>query len=141
MKPRTLILMIVAVVCGLGASYMTSRLLAEREDKPPEAAPVEKVKLLVAKKTLEMHTALRSKPEELFQEKDFVKDDVPKEAFTPADLAKLKGKFLKRSLRRGDHVTAEDLIDNNFGLRNLPAGIRAVGIRVNVEETAGGCAS
>ena len=25
--------MVVAVVCGLGASYMTSRLLAERDDK------------------------------------------------------------------------------------------------------------
>ena len=30
MKPKTLILMVVAVTCGLGASYMTSRLLAER---------------------------------------------------------------------------------------------------------------
>src|SRR5436305_1695536 len=31
MKPKTLILMVVAVTCGLGASYMTSRLLAERQ--------------------------------------------------------------------------------------------------------------
>ena len=29
MKPKTLILMVVAVTCGLGASYMTSRLLAK----------------------------------------------------------------------------------------------------------------
>jgi len=28
MKPKTMILMAVAVVCGLGASFMTSRLLA-----------------------------------------------------------------------------------------------------------------
>ena len=43
MKPKTLILMVVAVTCGLGASYMTSRLLAERQ---PE--DTEKVKILVA---------------------------------------------------------------------------------------------
>ena len=30
MKPKTMILMVVAVVCGLGASYMTSKLLADR---------------------------------------------------------------------------------------------------------------
>ena len=30
MKPKTMILMGLAIVCGLGASYMTSRLLAER---------------------------------------------------------------------------------------------------------------
>ena len=45
MKPKTLILMVVAVSCGLGASYMTSRLLADREQD------VEKVAVLIAKKT------------------------------------------------------------------------------------------
>src|SRR5438309_2345178 len=52
MKPKTMILMVVAVVCGLGASYMTSRLLAEREDQkqaPPEVIvqQVPKVNVLV----------------------------------------------------------------------------------------------
>ncbi len=35
MKPKTMILMVVAVVCGLGASYMTSRLLADRSRAGP----------------------------------------------------------------------------------------------------------
>ena len=30
MKPKTIILMVVAVVCGLAASYMTSKVIAER---------------------------------------------------------------------------------------------------------------
>ena len=59
MKPKTLILMVVAVVCGLGASYMTSRLLAERDDKPADQPAMTKVKVLVAKKDLAMHTALK----------------------------------------------------------------------------------
>jgi len=141
MKPKTLILMVVAVVCGLGASYMTSRLLAERDDKAPEAPPVEKVTLLVAKKNLTMHTPLKNKPEDFFKEKEFVKDEAPKEALTKESLALLKGKFLKRSLRKDDHVTPDDLLDNNFGLKTLPNGKLGVGIRVNVEQIAGGFAS
>jgi pilus assembly protein CpaB len=141
MKSKTMILMVVAVVCGLGASYMTSRLLAERDDNPAEAPPVEKVTLLVAKKNMEMHTALRKKPEDFFVEKQFVKEDAPKDALAPEDLPKLKDKFLKRGLRKGDHLQAEDLMDGKFGLVALPNGMRAVGIRVNVEQIAGGFAS
>ena len=44
MKPKTMILMVVAVACGLGASYMTSKLLANRNNTP---APVETVDVLV----------------------------------------------------------------------------------------------
>jgi pilus assembly protein CpaB len=140
MKPKTLILMVVAVVCGLGASYMTSRLLAERDDKPAEAPPLEKVKLLVTKNNLAMHFALRAKPEDYFTEKEFVKDDAPKDALTKADADKLKGKFLKRSLRKGDHITSDDLIDGNPNLKNLSNGMRAVGIRVSPEQVASGFA-
>jgi pilus assembly protein CpaB len=141
MKPKTMILMAVAVVCGLGASYMTSQLLAQRDEGPAEAPVVEKVTLLVAKKNIDMHTALRKKPDDFFQEKTFVKDDAPKDALTPEDMPKLKDKYLKRGLRKGDHVLADDLMDNNFGLTALPNGMRAVGIRVNVESIAGGFAS
>ena len=38
MKPKTMILMVVAVVCGLAASYMTSRLLADKAPPPPVTA-------------------------------------------------------------------------------------------------------
>jgi Flp pilus assembly protein CpaB len=144
MKTKTMILMVVAVVCGLGASYMTSRLLAERDDHPAEAPPPEKVKVLVAVKNLQMHTALGKDPEKFknfFKEKEYSKDDAPKDALTMADLDKLKGKFLKRPLRGGDHITADDITDSTSGFKNLPNGMRAVGIRVNPEDIAGGFAS
>jgi Flp pilus assembly protein CpaB len=136
-----MILMVVAVVCGLGASYMTSRLLAERDDQPAEAPPAEKITVLVAKKNIAMHTSLGAKPEEYFVEKSFPKDDAPANAFALADKEKLRKKFLKRTLRQGDHITADDLMDNNFGLKGLPYGMRGVGIRVNIESIAGGFAS
>jgi len=141
MKPKTLILMVVAVVCGLGASYMTSRLLAEREDRAPEVVEIPKVKVLVAKKNIDMHAALRAKPEEFFVEREFVKDDnIPKEALTREDLAKLKGKFVKRSLKKGDFVRADDILDSNFGINTLPPGMRAVGIPISAGNSASGFA-
>ena len=46
MKPKTIALMVVAGVCGLGASIMTSRILAERSNQPSGEV---KVKVLKAK--------------------------------------------------------------------------------------------
>ena len=141
MKPKTMILLVVAVVCGLGASYMTSRLLAEREDKPAEAAVVEKVTLLVAKKNLEMHTPLKKKPEDFFQEKQFILEDAPKDALKPEDMAKLKDKYLKHGLRKGDHVLLDDVVENPLALKDLPIGMRAIGIPVNAAISYSGFAS
>src|SRR5262245_27214511 len=105
MKPKTMILMAVAVVCGLGASFMTSRLLAERDQQPVEQAPVvetPKVKILVAKMNLD-HGAAIKEPKEMFVEKTFSQEDAPKDGLV--DNKVLKGKFLKRPLRKNDHVT------------------------------------
>ncbi len=55
MKPKTMILMVVAVTCGLGASYMTSRLLAERQPSDED-----KVEILVAKKKLDMGMTIKN---------------------------------------------------------------------------------
>src|SRR5437870_2263695 len=122
MKPKTLILMVVAVSCGLGASYMTSRLLADRE------SDVEKVQVLIAKKTLNMGDIIKT-PEDLFDVKMFPSGEEPKAAITEID--KLRGRQLKRSLRNGDFVTPDDLIDGKMeqGLKYiLPPGHQAVGI-------------
>ena len=134
MKPKTMILMVVAVACGLGASYMTSRLLADRNHD------VEKVPILVARKKLNMGELIKA-PEELFEEKLFPKGDEPKMAIN--DFQKLKGQQLKRPLRAGDFVTADDLRgDDGLGLdTQLPDGHQAIGIRVKPDEIAGGFAS
>jgi len=138
MKPKTLVLMGVAIACGLGASYMTSRLLAERntDDEP-------RIEVLVAKKALNIGDTIKT-PEEAFQVKKFIKGDEPKDAVT--DVAELKNRVLKKPLRVGDHVTPEDLLndrDEGSGTMPivLPAGMRAVGVRVNLESGAFGWAS
>src|ERR1700688_4917230 len=127
MKPKTLILMVVAVTCGLGASYMTSRLLAERQPDDTE-----KVSILVAKKDLAMGLTIK-KVEDFFEEKKFFKGDEPRNAI--AEAKDLQARVLKRSLRLGDFVTGDDLLsDKDTSLsQGMPQGYRALGIKVNVE--------
>src|SRR4051794_38226322 len=102
MKPKTMILMAVAITCGLGASYMTSRLLAER---PPETE--DKVKVLVLKRNMNQGIVLRN-IEDMFEEKDFVSGQQPREAIV--DQSQLRGKVLKRSLRAGDFISQADIL-------------------------------
>jgi pilus assembly protein CpaB len=135
MKPKTLVLMGVAIACGLGASYMTSRLLAERntEEEP-------KVTVLVAKKNLNMGETIRV-PEDLFQEKRFTRGEEPPGAIEKYD--DLKNRILRTPRRTGDTVSQEDLISDLDSTQMsvfLPVGHRAVGVRVNVETGAFGFA-
>jgi pilus assembly protein CpaB len=140
MKPKTMILMVVAVTCGLGASYMTSQLLADRQQEQPEQQAVPKVTVLVAKRPLSPGTLFKT-PEEDFQPKQFDKGQEPANALT--DVGQLKGERLKRSLRVGDYVSKDDLVDKNGSslADDLPKGMRAIGLPVNQLVSASGFAS
>src|SRR5437588_11946903 len=102
MKSKTMILMVVAIGCGLAASYMTSRVIAERSD----AAPEEKVAVLVAKQNLPMGTVIKD-PERLFEEKQFIKGAEPKKAIR--NYEQLKDKDHNKPLSAEQFVTREDL--------------------------------
>lgn len=136
MKPKTMILMVVAVVCGLAASYMTSRLLAERSG--PEEQ--KKVTILVARKNMERGAGIKV-PQDMFQEKLVSEENAPQGAINSFD--ELKGRILQRSLRKDDFVSTGDLLnDKDTVMDNMLAnGYQAMGIRVNVESIAGGFAS
>src|SRR5262245_54247786 len=107
MKPKTMILMVVAIACGLGASYMTSRLLAERSSEPTDTQ--EKTTILVADKNLDMGLVIKN-PQDLFKEKQVYKSDEPRGAIVSFD--QLKNRQLKRPLRNGDYVGTEDLFSD-----------------------------
>jgi pilus assembly protein CpaB len=133
MKSKTLILMIVAIVCGLVASYMTSRVIADRQTPVEE----EKVSVLVAKQNLNMGLLLKD-PEKYFEEKQFTKGEEPKRAIK--DFEELKGRLLNKPLSAEQFVTAEDLNDKGGeGLSGLmQKGKRAVAIKVNADTSVGG---
>ncbi len=141
MKPKTMILMVVAIACGLAASYMTSQLLAERNNKPSEAEP-EKVMVLVAKNNLPTGLLIKE-PKEHFKEKAFLKGEEPQKALTAKDYDSLRDRRLIKPLSTDQFVSAEDLLDKNANSMavRLPEGMRAVGIKVNIQDIAGGFAS
>lgn len=131
MKPKTMILMGLAIVCGLGASYMTSRLLAERTTEEPE-----RVKILIAKRALSVGERIRN-PEELFEFKEVTKENEPPDAVKEFD--QLKNKIMKQSRNKGEHVTPNNINDKD-GL-DIPEGHQAVGVPVNLATTAHGLAT
>jgi pilus assembly protein CpaB len=141
MKPKTMILMVVAVGCGLAASYMTSQLLADRNTQPPPEQQ-EKIKILVARKDLHMGQLITD-PKDAFKEKNFIKGEEPAKALTDKDYDKLKDHRLVKPIGADQFVTAEDVLDKNAnGLANrLPKGMRAVGLRVDIHSIAAGFAS
>ena len=132
MKSKTVILMIVAIVCGLAASYMTSRVIADRKDTDDE-----KITVLVAKQNLAMGTMITD-AEKYFEEKPFTKGEEPKKAIR--DFAQIKDHRLNKPLSAEQFVTPDDLTDRGqdslSGL--MRKGMRAVGIKVNVDDIAGG---
>src|SRR5437764_14801282 len=86
MKPKTMILMVVAVACGLAASYMTSKLLAERKAQPPE----DRVPVLVAKTKVPKYTHLKD-PSKYFEQKWRLTADLPTSGYF-SDLKEIQGK-------------------------------------------------
>jgi pilus assembly protein CpaB len=134
MKPRTMILMVVAIVCGLAAMYMTNRLLA---DKAKPEAPTATVKVLVSKQKIGAWSPIK-KPEEVFEVKE-----VPEGTYSPkciTDFKDLKDQSLKQPLNEQMPVTRDDLVtDATAGLVGmLQPGQRAVAIKVTPESLVGG---
>src|SRR5688572_2689719 len=125
MKPKTMILMVVAVGCGLGASYMTSKLLADR-NKTAAAPPT--VGVLVAKARVPAWQPVKE-PEEFFEVKQYPQDLAPKKAL--GDFAEVKDQRFKNFIDEGKVVTQEDLVSKDqSGLDvKLAPGQRATAIK------------
>jgi len=134
MKPKTMILLVVAVGCGLAASFMTARLIADRNGDGNQEA---KVRVLVAKKRINPWTLL-DKPEVHFVHKEIPESAVPKKALK--EFSDLKDKRLNKVVSEETFVTTDDLVGKDLdGLEGqLPKGYRAVAIRVTPESLAGG---
>lgn len=134
MKPKTMMLMVVAIGCGLVASYMTSRLLAERNNTPP-AEP--RVPVLVAKQTVPAWVPIKE-PEKYFELKEVAESAVPKKAIR--DLEAVRGQRLMTPLSEEDYVLQDKLLNpEQTGLAGkMPAGSRAIALKVNAESLAGG---
>ena len=134
MKPKTIILLVVALGCGLGASIMTSRLLADRR-KADEPEPT--VMVLSARARVSGYSLLKE-PEKLFEVREVPVAFAPKHPVS--DLAELKDQKLNKTVGEGHVLVKDDLLSKEQSsiIENLLPGQRAVAVKVNPESVAGG---
>jgi pilus assembly protein CpaB len=134
MKPKTMILMVVAVSCGLGASYMTSQLLADRQ---AEAPAEEQVPVLVAKVRVPGWMVI-SDPEKYFEVKMLPESAVSKKSLRSFE--EIKGQRLNKPLDSERAAIQDDLLtkEQRSIIDNLVTGQRLIAVKVNPESLAGG---
>jgi Flp pilus assembly protein CpaB len=155
MRPKTIVLLLVAVVCGLVAALAASKLLSgfggPRDDPTLE--------VWVAKDDIKQDTKIE-KPEEMFERRRLLKERLPKNVLAvgnPADLkgksvtdkptavyldrsgnpADLKDKYVTRPLAKDQFVTQND-IDKQVPVITPPPGKVLKTLPVTAEEIAGG---
>jgi pilus assembly protein CpaB len=128
MKSKTMILMVVAVVCGLVASYLTSQLIAAKNKK---------VQILVAKKAIPQSTPIKN-PGEFFEQREWAESDAPQGAVT--DMKDLQDRVVLKDIAENTPVAINMLQDKSkVGLEGMLAPkTRGIAITVNAATTAGG---
>jgi len=128
MKQKNLVLMVVAVGCGLVAAFLTSQMSAR-------SAGVEQVEVIVAAKDLPVGTLLTK--DEL---KNAVKmKKVPKDGLPPAfvtDLNDLADKRLSRAVRMEETFNPADL--SKGGVITLPPGMDMISLQIGASNSAAG---
>jgi len=129
MKPKTMILLAVALTCGLGASYMTSKLLAERKGPAPE----ERVAILIANTSVPKYTVLTD-PDKYFEAKWRLKSEAPGSYFS--DLKEIKDKRVNKEFKADVHISPEDVADKMSGLP-IPDGFGSAAIAVSAKSAVG----
>jgi Flp pilus assembly protein CpaB len=102
MKNKSMVLLAVAIGCGLVAAFLTAKLGAGNKQ--------EMVPVLVAAKNLDQGTKL-DKIEEQFVRKPFTRESLPPEYVD--DPSMLKDKVLQRTIKAGSHCTPADLTPRN----------------------------
>ncbi len=124
MKSKSLILMVVAMGCGLIAAYTTAKLTAKGVD--------ETEKVLVATAEIKVGTVLKE-PEKLFVEIDYKKGTAPNSV---SDLERMKDKVVTRTVRPGQFLVTDDL-SSNFGI-SPPKGTKGMSIKVTPDSAVAG---
>jgi pilus assembly protein CpaB len=135
MKPKTIVLMVIAVGAGLAASFFTSRYLVGSSQ--PAAPPAEEeVPVLIAKQPIAAYTLL--KDPKMFEVKMMRKGDVTKDTVT--DFAKVDGRTLKYAMGKGKVLAESDLLPPGQDALHskLRPGERLMSVKVTPDTAAAG---
>lgn len=127
MRPRTMLLMGVAVACGLAASFMTAQYLKNQ-----------RAQVLIARHAIDAGTPLADY-EALFQVEERAVQDVPPGAVTSLQQLKPKAQdhLIKQSLNAGDVLAVDNIITRNL-ISTLRPGFTALSVRATPESSFSG---
>jgi len=127
-------LLVLALGCGLAAAFMTQRILAKRNDAPPE---IENVPVVVARKLVPAEKFILD-PNEWFEVQEKPANLVPSGAIR--ELKNVSAIKTIRLIPAGDFVKTDDIQTGaSIGLPSkVPAGMRAVPIPVDPRMIANG---
>lgn len=129
MQAKTLVLVLIAMVCGLVATMGISRVMEQQGTQ----RPIETVKIFVAATDIDIGAALTSQNVKL---EEWPKDRVPEGAITR--LEDLEGRFARQRLYPGEPVLLAKLMDSNSDTAmTIPEGYRACSIKVSGEIAVG----
>jgi Flp pilus assembly protein CpaB len=134
MKNKAVVPLAIAVICGLAASFMITKYGFGKEE---ETIPV-----LRAKKNLEANDQLL-KPDDLFEIAQVRKKDhenALKEDKFPTEIAKLKNRYLKNSVRKHEIIRESDLWKEGESpiQARLKEGEMAFSLKTRLDTAAGG---
>src|SRR5438445_329601 len=113
MKPKTLVLMVVALGCGLAVGYKIHNQSQEQRDQPTEA----KVKVLVAKQKVSPWVPIKD-PEKFFVEKEVPASVAPEKALN--GFKEVKDQKLCKVVNEGSIVTDDDLLNKDPASLHCP---------------------
>ncbi len=132
MRPKTLVLFVIAVGCGLAASIGVSQYM---ETAGGPVTHMETAKILVAMTDINIGEKLNAQTVRL---EEWPKDRVPEGAVL--DLAAVEGKYPRTRMYSGEPILAAKLMDSNKNSPTvtIPKGYRVVSVKVSVETAGGG---
>lgn len=135
MRPKSMVLIVVALGCGLIASIGISQVMENGGEQ--EATPkVEKAKIYVATRDVEQGVLLTPQCVKL---EEWPKNLIPDGAVR--ELTEIEGKKTKGRLFPGEPILLPKLVDKNdlnVESDNIPQGMRVVSVKVTVDSSASG---
>lgn len=126
MKSRTMLLLVVALSCGLIAAFLANQLT-----RPAE----EKVEVVVAAKEVPRSTSIKP-ADEFFKLQAFPKEAVPPTALRSLDA--VRNRVALRTLDPGQIATVRDVGEEDNFTRDLPKGHLALAVRVTLDSSVAG---
>jgi pilus assembly protein CpaB len=129
MRPKSIILLLLAIGCGLVAAFGINQVMANRNQAP--AAAVEMEKILVANKNIKVN--------EPFSDKNVQIEDWPKEKVPPDvvhDLKELDGQRAGGSILVGEPIRKAKFAEDKR-IEEIPHGYRVVAVQADAVSATG----